>query len=476
LRFSYFIFLMTVGLTVSSLTLGSTLKLPDIGDSARANLPLDIEQRYGDSIMRQLRRQTPLLYDPLLEQYIDNLAFHLVSNNQNTGQRKFDFFIVNNPQINAFALPGGYIGIHSGLIGMAQNESELASVISHEIAHVTQLHIARRIEQASELNLPSIAAMLASIAIATQNPEAGLAALQASQAGLTQVMLNHSRAHEHEADRVGIQTLARAGYDSYAAATFFEKLINDQKFVNKPPPFLSTHPVSQLRVADARARAANYPQGQPTLNQDFHLMRARVLLLSMNKHEALNFFRNLHQQHPDDTSRLYGYALALLKNEQYAQADKVISRLTNDYKDNLTFKLLAIESLQAQRQHKEAIKRLENLLSLYPANHSIIMLLARNAIDAGQPDKAATLLRKHVHRHPENLQVYSYFSEALGKAGYEAEMHEALAEQKALVGDYEGAIEQLTIGLKKNNQFYTRERMSARIQQLRQQQQLEKSL
>ncbi|MBT8448398.1 MAG: M48 family metalloprotease, partial [Gammaproteobacteria bacterium] len=184
-----------------------------MGSSSNRILPLNLEQELGDNYMRLLRRELSINSDPLVQSYINQLGFRLVAANPDAEDRKFYFFVVNDPSVNAFAMPGGYIGINSGLIQRAESENEIAGVIAHEIAHVTQRHIARRIEQQQQLSLPSMLAMLGSILIMTQDPEAGVAAITGIQAGATQIMINHTRANESEADRVGITTLARAGFN-----------------------------------------------------------------------------------------------------------------------------------------------------------------------------------------------------------------------------------------------------------------------
>ncbi|MCP3674712.1 MAG: M48 family metalloprotease, partial [Gammaproteobacteria bacterium] len=202
----------------------SSNELPDMGSSINKLLPLNFEQELGDNYIRFLRQQLPVIDDPQVRTYINNLGFRLVASNEDAENRQFYFFVINDPAINAFAMPGGYIGINSGLVQNAKNESELAGVMAHEIAHVTQRHLARRLEQQSQLSMPMMLATLGSILVMMQDAEAGMATLTGILAGADQVMINHTRTNESEADRIGIVTLAKAGFNPIGMAAFFEKL------------------------------------------------------------------------------------------------------------------------------------------------------------------------------------------------------------------------------------------------------------
>jgi len=201
-------------------------ELPDIGSSINKILPLNLEQQLGDYYMKVLRQQLPVINDPQIRNYINELGFRLVSSNEDTKDRQFYFFVINDPTINAFAMPGGYIGINSGLIQNAESESELAGVMAHEIAHVTQRHLARRLEQQQQISIPTLLATLGSVLVMTKNSQAGMAALTGIQAGASQVMINHTRTNESEADRIGIVTLANAGFEPSGMASFLKNYYN----------------------------------------------------------------------------------------------------------------------------------------------------------------------------------------------------------------------------------------------------------
>jgi len=201
----------------------TTLDLPDIGDSTGGILSPEFERRLGQAFLSQVRKQADIVSDPEINNYIESIGYRLVSQSDNNEQQ-FTFFVINDPLINAFAAPGGIVGINSGVVMNARSESELAGVVAHEIAHVTQKHMARSVEMSKQMSIPTLAAMLGAILVATQNPEAGQAALMAVQGASAQARINFTRANEQEADRIGIQLLVRAGFDPHGMAGFFRRL------------------------------------------------------------------------------------------------------------------------------------------------------------------------------------------------------------------------------------------------------------
>ncbi|MDH3872013.1 MAG: M48 family metalloprotease, partial [Gammaproteobacteria bacterium] len=252
------------------------MDLPSIGDSSGSVISPEQEQQLGAAFMRQLRSSGIILEDLEITNYIESLGQRLTVNSEDPA-RRFTFFVVNEPSINAFAGPGGYIGIHTGLILASESESELAGVLAHEIAHVTQRHLARAYEASERLSLPTMAAMLAAILVASQHSEAGQAAMAAVSAGGMQYQIDFTRANEKEADRVGIQTLALAGLDPFGMPRFFERLQkNSRLYGSRPPEFLSTHPVTTDRIAEATSRAERHTASKQGDSLDFQLVRAKL--------------------------------------------------------------------------------------------------------------------------------------------------------------------------------------------------------
>ncbi|MDU0354966.1 M48 family metalloprotease [Paraglaciecola aquimarina] len=244
--------------------------LPEIGVVASSAISVDKEMQIGDALMRQLRGQAPIVRDPLLDEYIQDIGNRLVAQAENV-KFPYTFFTLNSPDINAFAFFGGHIGIHTGLIFNARTESELASVLAHEVSHVTQRHIARSIAAQQKSSPLQLASLLGGILLAAVNPEVGMAAISVGNAASTQSSINYTRQNEKEADRVGISILAEAGFDPNGASSFFNILAEKNRSKSAPMAFLLTHPLPESRVSDARTRAAMFrPRNiPPSINFSF---------------------------------------------------------------------------------------------------------------------------------------------------------------------------------------------------------------
>ena len=253
------------------------LKIPNLGATSSNLFSIASERRLGNLWLKVFRAQAPVLDDPLLYDYIENLIFELVVHSQ-LQDRSIQLVIVDNPTINAFAVPGGIIGVHNGLLHHAQTEDELASVLTHEIAHISQRHFARRQQQARDQAPFSVAGLIAGLVLAaTAGSDAGLAAMTATQAAAQDSMLRYSRANEAEADRIGLTTLVASGRDAHAAADMHERMLAAYRLytVNRLPEFLRTHPISEKRIADMRNRARKSAKVIRPASFDFELMQAR---------------------------------------------------------------------------------------------------------------------------------------------------------------------------------------------------------
>lgn len=287
--------------------LHATVELPNIGDSSETVLSIEQEQRLGEAFMRNLRQTLKIVNDPEVDAYIQNLGYRLVAGTDTFG-RSFSFFVVQDSDINAFAGPGGYIGINSGLILMTQSEDELASVIGHEIAHVTQRHLARTFEAASKMSLPMTAAVIAAIILGTKQGQLGEAALAATAAGSIQSQINFTRDNEKEADRVGIQILAAAGYDPRAMPLFFERLQRAMRGQEDAQiSFLQTHPVTHERIADSLNRAEQYHITPAPHGDSYEFIKAKLRVITDNdpQHSVL-FFSKALEGARDDVALRYG--------------------------------------------------------------------------------------------------------------------------------------------------------------------------
>ena len=452
---------------------GFALDLPDMGGTPGTAISPDEERRLGEELMRRIRQSLRLVEDPEITEYIQSLGYQLVANSD-TPSQDFTFFVINDAAINAFAAPGGFIGINSGLILTTESESELASVMAHEIVHVTQRHLARAIEKANKMNLPATAALIAAIILAGKNTQAGQAAIMASMAGSTQNQLNFTRAHEQEADRLGMQILADAGFNPHSMPAFFEKLQQASRFYeNKLPELLRTHPVTGSRIADSRNRAEQYPVKKKFVDNDtYHLVQARLrVLTSENPNIYIKDFEDSTKKNQSaikDHER-YGYALALLAANRYDDARLQIESLLAKEPEKIPY-IIALAKLEmADRHLLEALHNLSAALDLYPHNHPLTIVYANALLEAGQPEATRILLKEQIRRIPNDPALYALLARAEGEAGYKADSHQSLAEHYYLSGETHSAIEQLNIALRltQNKDFYRASRIDARLKQLR---------
>ncbi len=288
--------------------------LPDLGDVASSELSPAAERRIGEQIISQIRwRDAAYLDDPEVEEYLNRIGHRLAAVSNSPGL-EFDFFVVNDPTLNAFALPGGFIGVHTGLLLAAQTESEFASVLGHEIAHVTQRHIAQIVGKQSQSAMLMIASLLVAVLAARSNSDLSQAAIAAGQAGAIQSQLGYTRAFEREADRAGLETLESAGFDVRGMPGFFERLQRvTRMYENNAPAYLRTHPLTTERIADMENRVASMPYKQVLDSPDFLFSRAKLRASSGQPADAVSELESQLARAPDDLALTYGLARALFR-------------------------------------------------------------------------------------------------------------------------------------------------------------------
>ncbi|MGE5794179.1 MAG: M48 family metallopeptidase, partial [Bacteroidota bacterium] len=301
--------------------------LPDLGDSSQTEITPQVERRIGESIMREIRRDPAYVDDPEIKDYVQSIGYRLVAASGET-QQEFEFFVVRDKTVNAFAMPGGFIGVHTGLLLAAQTESEFASVMGHEIAHVLQRHMARQYDAQSKVSKMSLLAMAIALLAARSNPQVAQAAVVAGQAAPAAVYLNHSREFEREADRVGFQLLDGAGFDTAGMPGFFERLQKATRlYENNAPTYLRTHPLTTERIADMQNRQANAPYRQRPDSMEFQLVRAKVRAADGTPQEAVGFFRTAlaEKRFANEAAVHYGYAAAAARAKDWKTADAEIA-------------------------------------------------------------------------------------------------------------------------------------------------------
>lgn len=442
-----------VATAIASLTLGSigpafadsADTLPDMGTSAGSTLSIGQEMQMGDYYVRQLRGSAPLINDPLLVQYINGLGMRLVAH-ANSVRTPFHFYLINNDQINAFAFFGGNVVLHSALFRYSDNESELASVMAHEISHVTQRHLVRAMED-QKRNAPlTWVGALGSILLAMASPQAGMAALTGTLAGTQQGMISFTRQNEEEADRIGIQVLQRSGFDPQAMPMFMGKLLDESRYSTRPPEMLLTHPLPESRLADARNRANQMRPVVVQSSADFYLAKARTLGMYTNGDnklgtDLLNAWDkgNIRQQH----AAQYGRALLAMESNNFDQARKTLQPLLNADPQNAWYLDLATDIDLGQKKTSDAINRLKNARELR-TNPVLQLNLANALLQGGQPGEAATILNRYTFTYKEDGNGWDLLAQAEGALGNRDQELAARAESMALVGQLEQAISLLS--------------------------------
>ena len=421
------------------------LKQTDLGTSSLKELPMELEQALGVVMLMQVRARSPVVGDPVLEEYLTSLGNRLVAN-ANDVRFPFRFFWINHKDINAFAFYGGHVGVHTGLLAESDNESQLASVLGHEIAHVTQRHLARRAQNAKDNSALTIAGLIAGILTTVVAPDAGMAILSASSTQSALSQLTHSRKAEQEADRFGMNTLHKAGFDPYAASEFLTKLSDQVRFKNKPPAFLLTHPLPDSRVSDVRLRAQQYEKRHYPSSLSYALAKSRVLArYHYSKEQAEAFFRNnLKSTSELDTQALeYGLAISLLDQDKLSEAGQILEKLLARDGNNLFYLDVYTDYLIAAEQTDKALSVLEAQHQLRPNNQVITLNYANAALKAKQHEKAEQLLKIFLLEKPDHLLARDLLTQAYKAQQKKSAYHESKASVYAQYGAFSKAADEV---------------------------------
>ena len=422
-------------------------RLPNIGGTGGGLISGQQESDIGQQVMVSIRRSAPRITDPLVYDYLSAIIYKLVPSAP-LDNRDLTLALIDSPAINAFAVPGGIVGVNGGLFLNATTEQQFASVLAHELAHLSQRHFARRLEQ-QETSAPlTIAGMIAGIVLsAVTQSDIGIAAIVGTQALAIQNMLAYSRSHEQEADRVGLDILATAGMDPRGMPEMFEIMMRQNRLQgNNMPEYLSTHPLTQNRVADTRNRAEQFPERPVSDGQEYHLVRSRLQVHYAQSPElAVETFEN-HLNKPGaqgNEAIRYGLAVAYLSNDQFEKAAKGIKELLVNNPGRITFQVTLAETLMQQNKLDEARALLKDALSRNPGNYPITSTLADVEIATGNGTQAAEHLKQLTRRMPQQEYLWLRLAEAEGMARNIVGVHRARAEYDALMGDLESAQRQL---------------------------------
>jgi len=443
-------------------------ELPDLGESARTSFSEAQEARLGREIMQQIRASRDYLDDAEITDYLNAVGDRLAASSPSP-YRHFEFFVVRDATINAFALPGGYIGVHTGLISAARNESELAAVLAHEIAHVTQNHIARMVDAQKTSGLASLAALAAAILAARSNSQVSQAAVTLAGAMNVQNQLDFSRDHEREADRVGLQTLVQAGYAPAGMVSFFERLQAQGRLVEtSAPAYLRTHPLTFQRIADMQNRVADLPYRQHQDSLEFRLVRARVWAEEGEAARALQGFEARVRSDADDVANWYGLALAALRAGQPMRAGEAVQRMDALGVQSPMLASVAMEVEQALGQIDRAIARGKTALKRYSAHRPLAYTYIRTLLNANQPAEALRFIDEQHLTWPEDATLYALKARAHADLGQRLEAHLAQAEAHVRQGAVGAAIEQLQLAVRSGSgDFHKMSIAEARLRELK---------
>jgi predicted Zn-dependent protease len=447
------------------------IRLPDLGSPADAILNNTEEARIGRAIMRDIRNSGQVVEDPLVTEYLNAIGSRIAAQT-NEGEHSFTFFAVNDERINAFALPGGFIGIHTGLLEATRNEDELAGVLAHEVAHVTQRHIARAIHANSRQSLLTTAMMLGAIIMAAAggSGDAVQGAMAVAQGTAMQQQINFTRANEYEADRVGIAALADAGFDPYGMASFFDILGRQQTAAPdmRAPEFLRTHPVTTARVAEARNRAREYPQVRSSDSTSYGIARMRTIVARFDTPEqAVDYFESQNHDNASNIDR-YGRAVAYQRAGRYFDALPIFEDLLENDKSVIAYHIGLGQTLVALDQWSDAVDVFERALKLFPRNVPLVIEYGERLLELKQPQKAHALLLDLLNTVPPTPAQVRLIARAASQAGEEAEAYYYLSEYRLMIGDLAGGIGYLQQALRLPDlQEIQRARFQARINFIR---------
>lgn len=447
--------------------------LPELGSPSDQYLTPADEVKLGRQFMQSIKQQANVLDDPLISDYIQELGEKLLKTSSAAGQ-DFTFFIIDEPTINAFAGPGGHIGVYSGLILATQSESELASVIAHEIGHVVQKHLLRAFDEANRMSGKTAALILASILVGVAgSPNAGIAMATGAQAGAIQDQINFTRSNEEEADSVGIQILAEADFDPRAMPVFFERLTHASRvYESGIPEMLRTHPVTSNRIADALGRAEKYNYRQYPGSLRYYLTREALRVKQFKdpadavKHfsSGLDEGRNLNEE-----AYKYGYALALSADHQYSKADEIIEKLLKQHPQQMEYILASAEIAQLRGDPQKGMRTLDTYYSLMPENYPLAVAYIQALTEAKRYDSARQVASRSISLRGDDPRLYRMLGKVEKLSGNASESHRLLAEANVMEGQTMAAVQQLEIALNLTDKgdFQQTSKIESRLNKLR---------
>ena len=445
--------------------------LPDLGEAARAEFSPLMERRIGESIMNEIRQREPTYVDdPVVNDYLNDLGRRLVAASPNpTGE--YSFFAIRDSAINAFAMFGGFIGVNTGTLLTAQTESELAGVIAHEIAHVSQNHLARQLAKQKQNTIPGMIAMAVGVLAARANSSVAAATIASAQAGMVQAQLAYTRDFEREADRVGYQILQKAGFDVRGMGDFFSRLQKAGRlYENNAPVYLRSHPLTLERLSDMQNRAQESPYRQVISGLDFYLVRARLRVQSLTQREALSEFETQvrEKKYVSQAASRYGLVLALLRARQTGDALREMEALRALRVSSPMIAALEAEVRAASGDLRAAQEVYREALLRFPQARALVYGYVESLYSDRQYAQALAFLTTRLQTEPSDYRLHGWQARNYAALGKRLQQHRAQAEFYMLQGQLDPAVEQLQFAQQASDgDFYEQSAVDARLRELR---------
>lgn len=416
--------------------------------------------------VQQINQSESVERNPLAKQYINRIGNNLAHHGR---IKSPDFFIVKSNEINAFAGPGGHIGINSQLILITSNESELAGVMAHEIAHVRLHHLYSAIEHQKQMRIPMLASLLASLALGVLNPTVGLGAMMGSLSGFSQDSINFTRAKEKEADRIGVDMLIKAGYNPHSMAAFFEKMQENSRyyFTANTPAILRTHPLDSDRIAEVENRTARFAKKYYPDTPDYALVKELIRTSVSRDHKTLldYYTYQCHKISPDNACH-YGHALTLLHANNFSQARDLLAPLLAQ-NNNLYFQIAMAQAETGLSQHQAALSRLAEMQNNYLDNYAVLMAYSQALLAANQNEKASSILLKGSRKYKQDLPLCKELARAQAKSNQKGYAYFTQAQCLLLEGQKRAAVAQLKVARSiATKDVYLQARITAKIDEI----------
>lgn len=457
-------FFLLLFITPAIFSQEKNLNLPNLGDRVSGVISLEQERLLGQSFLEQVYAQAPLINDPIIQEYTELLIYKLSETSQ-VKDRQFTIVLIDEKSLNAFAAPGGVIGVNGGLFLNAGNEAQLASVLGHELAHLSQRHFARNVLRGRDTNLASSLVMVSAIALAiiSNNPTAFIA----GPAALQQQQLRYSRIFEREADRYGFNNLIAAGYDPAGMGQMFENMAKVRKLSgDNPPEFLLTHPVTSSRVSDAfnAADQIDFTGGKKnTINFEFIKGRLKVKYNSLSPQAAVRYFKKAYIDIPTNENK-YAFVKALQSNGQTEKALEILNQILNKYPKNLILNITKSEILLSGQKMNEAGDNIEQVLNISPGNYPASIVKAKILSSKKEFIKAEEILRDLLIAKNRDPNLWMELSEIQRAGKNIVGYHLSRGEYYTLIGDFDNALNQFQFALGlSGNSFQTSETIMTKI-------------